>query len=338
MKKILAVIFAISIAALLLASCGGNSPMNEIFWYGDGGSTASSSGGSSMTVMEPSAPMAPPAPGGDYYGEMMSDTQYEGSGVVSMVSSATDENLAEKIIYTVYADIETMNFDETIDRVYELLSQNRAFIESSYVGGKNLSHMYYGWQTYRNANFTLRVPKDRLVEITAGLDYLGNVTSLRSDSQNITAQFTDTEARLRTLAIQEERLLDMLMKAEDVPDMIAIEERLSNVRYQIESMTATLRNWQNQVDYSTLNLSINEVEEFTEIVQLQQRTYWQQIGEGLQATTWNVGLFFMDLFKWFAVNLPVLAILVIIIVVVVIIIRRKLRRSRNKHSGSVDSQ
>ena len=55
----------------------------------------------------------------------------------------------------------------------------------------------------------------------------------------------------------------MLEKAETVADMITIESRLSEVRYNIESVTSQLNNWQHQVDYSTINLSIYEVKELS---------------------------------------------------------------------------
>jgi len=249
-----------------------------------------------------------------------------GFAVVGIV----DSSFTEKIIYTASADIETVSFDETIEGVYLLLTNNGGFIENSNIGGRNYAQSYYGWQTFRNAQFTLRIPKDRLNAVTASLAALGNVTSLRSNAENITAQFYDTESRLNSYRTQEERLLDMLSKTDTVTDMITIEERLAEIRYQIETLTSTLRNWQSSVDYSTLNLSINEVETFTEIDTVQYLTYWQQIGDGLWTSTRGVGRFFMNLFKWFAINLPILVILAVIAVVIIVVVKRQARRSARK--------
>jgi len=139
-------------------------------------------------------------------------------------------------------------------------------------------------------------------------------------------QFFDTQSRLNTLSIQEERLLDMLRRAEDVPDLIAIEQRLGEVRYQIESLTTTLNNWQNQVDYSYLTLNIREVEQFTEPTD----SYWRQIGDGFMSTIRGVGRFFMNLFMWLIISAPVLVILAVIAVAALIIIKRKLRSIKSK--------
>ena len=190
---------------------------------------------------------------------------------------------------------------------------------------------YHGYKTYRTASFTIRVPKDRFDSVTGNLEALGNVTTLRTDAQNITAQFYDTDSRLTSYRIQEERLLAMLESADNVTDMISLESRLSDIRYNIETLTSTLRNWQSQVDYSSVSLYIYEVERYTEIVPVQQRTYWQQIGDGLTATTKNVGEFFMNLFKWLVINLPVLGILAIIAVVIIIIVRRRVKKDKLRY-------
>ena len=347
MKRKVAVLLVVVLSAALLGSCssGGGNDTGAVMsnQMSGGGSGSSFSVGRDYDYNEVGevyaeiAPMAPApsmAPMPEPKPEMAYDDadmgyasmQVAAGGVVPVTAPAVEGGLAEKIIYSVYADIETVDFDKTIEMVYDLLNFNGAFIESSYIGGRNYAQSYHGWQTYRNANFSLRVPKDRLNAVTASLDTLGNVTSLRSDAENITSQFFDTQSRLNSYKTQEERLLDMLGKADNVTDMIVIEQRLAEVRYDIESLTTTLNNWQTRVDYSTVTLYISEVETFTEITPVQQRTYWQQIGDGLQSRTLGVGRFFTSLFKWVVVNLPVIIVLAVIVVVILIIVRKKMRR------------
>jgi len=258
-----------------------------------------------------------------------------GSGFVPITPPVSESTLAEKIIYTVSADIETLDYERTIEQVYQLMGFHGGFLESSYVGGVNLESTLYGWNTMRQASFTLRIPTQRLNAVTTSLSELGNVASLSSDAQNITAQFTDSDARLRSLGIQEDRLIEMLLNAETIEDMLAIEDRLAGVRWHIESLTSTLRDWQNQIDYSTLNLFIREVEQYTERpFEVDERTYWQRIGEGFVETARSVGRFFMGLFMWIVVNSLVLVILAVVAVVVVIIVKssaRKARAKRNQH-------
>jgi len=252
-----------------------------------------------------------------------------GSGVVT-VAANEQPSLAEMIIHTVSANIETLTFDETIENVHRLIATYGAFIESSNVTGINNEANFYGWNFFRNANFTLRVPVENLNAMTANLSALGNVVHQSSHAENITMQFHDTQSRLNSLRIQEERLLEMMSRADEVVDLIAIEERLGDIRMQVESFQTMLNLWQNQVSYSTLHLNIWEVESFTEVVEAQHLTYWEQIGTGFMRTLRNIGSFFMNLFMWLAVNIPVLIILAVITFAVVILIRRYDKKTRKK--------
>ena len=347
MKRIIAVLLAAFLAASLLTACGasGSSKADSAMYGYSGGGGAPAPGGA--------APSASTSPNALY--NMMSDNEYdygndypesaamieaamevgryegENQSGVSDVSGTLPQagGMAEKIIYTANADIETVDFDASIGMVDELIRLNNAFIEYSYQSGRNFSQSYYGYQTYRTANFTIRVPKERYNAMKDSLDVLGNVTSLSTNAENITAQFRDMESLLSSYRIQEERLLAMLEKTETVTDMITIESRLAEVRYSIESYTSTLNNWQTQVDYSTLTLFIREVEKLSETVPIQ-RSYWQQVGDGLQSTTKRVGQFFTEFFKWIVVNSPVLAILAIIIIVIVMLVKRGSKKKRDR--------
>ena len=229
-------------------------------------------------------------------------------------------SLAEKIIYSAYAEIETVKFDESIDKIYELIEKYQGFVESSRVSGSTYNAEYYGYQTYRWAEFIIRVPYENYSGMTGRLEELGIVTSRSTDIENITEQFYDAQARLDTYKTEEERLLAMLEKSDTVADMIEIESRISQVRYEIESLQSTLKNWQNEVDYSTVTIYLNEVEELREVVE-KERTYWQEIRDGFKSSVKSVGRFFKDLFKEIIIALPVLLILAAFIIVIIVIIR-----------------
>ena len=341
MKKTIAIVLVTVFAALMLCGCAmdatGKSDNGMAYNRSELGIASSSPSAAPMpsAVYEYDVVKALSGEGG--YGGYDSNM---GTGAVTDAFTAQQTSSAgggdgysEKIIYNAYANIETIEFDETINNVYELMDFNGAFIESSSIGGRNYAQSYYGWQTYRSARFTLRVPVYRFAAIIDSLSILGNVTSKSSDAENITSQFYDMESRLSSYRTQEERLLAMLAKADTVTDMIEIESRLAEVRYSIESMTTTLRNWQHQVDYSTLHLFIQEVEKLTEYTPIQ-RSYWQQVSDGFRGTMRSIGEFFKELFKWVVVNIPVLIILAVIIIAAVIVIKRLLKRSRSRMRGT----
>ncbi|MBR6513054.1 MAG: DUF4349 domain-containing protein [Clostridia bacterium] len=323
MKRKISVILAILLALCVLAGCGAG-------------------GGASYDAAksENSAPAqydTPADPAYDSEPEYANDSKdgIAGNGFIYQ----TDTDLASKIIYSAYLQIETTTFDDSLAALNAMLSANKAFLESSSTGGASYSDTYYGRQTYRTAEFTIRVPKENFSAMLQGMSEIGNVTRNNVYSENVTAQYTDTESRLATYRVEEERLLAMLEKAETVEDMLTIESRLSEVRYHIESLTSSLKNWDNLVNYSTITVYISEVKELTEQPELQ-RTYWQEIGDGLKLTLKRVGRFFKNFFRDLVVALPVIIVIAVVVILVIIILKaifgkrrradRRLRRRARK--------
>jgi hypothetical protein len=269
----------------------------------------------------------------------------EDGGVFSDEVSLTENaDFSEKMIYTASAEIETTEFDKSVEAVYDLIDNYSAFLESSYVTGNDYRTQFYGYQSYRYAEFVIRVPSSGYSSLTKNLSVLGNVLSVNEQAENITEQYYDVQSRLDTYNIEEERLLSMLEKADNVSDMIEIESRISDVRYQIESLETKLRNWQNQVDYSTVTITLEEVRELTETVEVQ-RTYWQQIGDGLKKSTKSVGKFFKNLFKDFVIALPILltiaviaVILILIIVKIIIPLRQRRKEKRREKTEKAENK
>ncbi len=240
----------------------------------------------------------------------------------------------DKIIYSGSASVETIRFEETVEQVYGLIEQYGAFLESSYVTGKDYSTTYYNRPGYRSANFTIRVPRENFQSFTGALDALGNVTSSSVSAQNITSSYFDTQSRLSTYRTEEERLLDMLSKADTVEDMLNIEDRLADVRYNIESLTTTLNNWDSKVNYSTLDLYISEVKELTPETPVT-RTFGEELSQGFRNTCQWLARAAKDAVIYLVSILPVLVILAVIVLVVVLIIRAK--RHKKSKGKDVDS-
>lgn len=247
-----------------------------------------------------------------------------GGSVADLIQSASKtHNLeTEKIIYTAYADIETLEFDATIQAVYDMMDRFGAYIERSSVSGTDYASQYYGGKTYRRADFTIRVPVQYYSEMSVGLTELGNVLNYSSESQNITAQFTDTESRLKAYRTEYDRLLEMMKNAKNVDEMIQVEARLSEVEYSIEQLEGTLRVWQDKVDYSTININIREVHEYSEPV-VEPVTFWNRLGTALMNSIEWLGDAAQDIAVFIVAAVPILIIPAIVVILIVVIVRRR---------------
>lgn len=192
----------------------------------------------------------------DYEAGASSDSSDSGLSIVSQAQATSD-----KIIYRASAEVETDAFDDCVTKVYALLDQYLGFIENASITGRDYYNVYYNTFSGRSADFVLRVPTDQYESLTANLDTLGAVTYLTTTSENVSSQYADIESRLNALRVKEERILALLEQATTMEDIIYLEEKLSDVIYQIESYTTNRNYLDSQVNYSTINLTLVEVEQ-----------------------------------------------------------------------------
>ncbi len=227
----------------------------------------------------------------------------------------------EKIIYSADAQLETTKFDETVAAVSDMISAYGGFVESSSVNGANYYNKARGNAFLRSANYTIRIPSENFSAMMNALPTLGNVPYTNTYTENVTSQYYDVQARLTAYKTQEARLIEMMAVAETVEDIITIEDRLTEIRYQIDSMQSKLNNWDRRVNYSTIYLSISEVSEYTPTDPVKV-TYGEKLGAAVKNGLKSVGDFFADFLLWFVEALPTLLILAAIAFGIVIILRK----------------
>ncbi|MBO5497114.1 MAG: DUF4349 domain-containing protein, partial [Oscillospiraceae bacterium] len=217
----------------------------------------------------------------------------------------------EKIIYSADATVETTEFDKSIEELNAMLAECGGFVESSSVNGNNYYDSSRGNVSRRTASYTLRIPSARFSGVMEGLSRLGNVPYTYMYTENVTAQYYDVQARMQALQAQEKRLMEMMEIAETVEDIITIEDKLTDVRYRIDSLQSSLNNWDRRVSYSSLNLTIREVQVYTPetVVKI---TYGQRLVRAFTNSLKNAGEFFQDLLVFLVSALPTLAILAVL--------------------------
>lgn len=255
-----------------------------------------------------------------------------------MIQSEGTADLADKIIYTASAELETTDLDKSVDTLYKLVDQYGAFLESSSVTGNNLLDIAAGYTYGRMANFTLRVPKEHYSDLTSALDTVGNVTYLTSNAENITAQYSDVEAQVKSYDTQEQRLLEIMAQADTVEDMITLESRLSEVRMEKERLETQLQNWDRQVDYSTVSVSLTEVQELTPEPPEEEPTYMEQLGQTFMDSVHWMGRAAKGGFRLLVAVIPVLLPIAVVILAVVLICKCAAKRKLKKQEEILRKQ
>ncbi|MBR6353686.1 MAG: DUF4349 domain-containing protein [Oscillospiraceae bacterium] len=224
--------------------------------------------------------------------------------------SAPETN-PEKIIYSADATVETTEFDKSIAALEKLLADCGGFVESSSVNGSNYYDSARGNVSRRTANYTLRIPSAKFSGVMNSLETLGNVPYTYMYTENVTAQYYDVEARMKAYKAQEARLLEMMDLAETVEDIITIEDKLTDVRYRIDSLQSSLNNWDRRVAYSTLSLTVKEVQVYTPET-VTKITYGERLAKAFKDSLEGTGEFFKDLLVFLVSILPALVILAVL--------------------------
>lgn len=245
--------------------------------------------------------------------EEVVDEGYE-QGTVTEAEAATER----KLIKTVNISAETEQFDVLVPGLQKQVETLGGYIESISVYDVNSYYVGEQMVKQRCANLTARVPKEKLDGFLAQVGEQTNVTSRSESVEDVTLQYVDLESHKKALLTEQERLLSLMEQAESVEDIIAIEGRLSEVRYQLESMESQLRTYDNQIDYSTVYLTIEEVRKYSPS---EDASVAQRIQSGFMKSLENIGYGIRDFAIRFVIDIPYMILWLVIAAVAVVVLR-----------------
>ena len=272
------------------------------------------------------------APGNGMAGDYIS--KEEGTVTDSSGTSSLPEN--RKLIQTVNMSVETENLDAVLQQIDSRIAQLNGYVQNSNVHNGSA----YSGRRYRSASVTVRIPAKDLDAFVDKVAEISNIVSSQKTVEDITLGYVATESRMKALQAEESRLLALMEKAETLDELLTVEKRLTEVRTELEQVTSALRVYDNQVDYATIHLNIQEVTEFTEVTEPE--TVWQRIATGFTKGLKGVGQFLGNLFVFVVVSVPYLALIAVAALIVIFALRCSTRRSRKKREkqweGKKDSQ
>ena len=280
MKKLTALFLATALVLALFTACGGSSQ-----------SVAAPAMKGDYAMVEEAAAEAPAA--------MQMNTSMADTGSGETGSAALPEN--RKWIITVDMNAETEDLDALMQQLEAQIAALGGYVEDQSI------HNGSAYSSYRrrSANLTVRIPAQDVDSFTQEVSGIANVVSQNLRREDITLTYVATESKVTALKTEEARLLELLAQAETMSDLLEIEARLSDVRYELENYTSRLRLYDNQVDYATIYLYIDEVQEYTPAPE---RTPLQRIRDGFVSSVKGLGEGIVDAVVWVLSNSPYLVV------------------------------
>ena len=303
--------------ALLLAGCGSSS-------YDTASSNKAMQTMAASDMMTEAAVDEAASEGVYEYDAVAQNSSDTGSGASTAENVQKQVEQGRKLIRRMDIGVETQSFDELLSQIDAKVAELGGYIESSNTYGSS-----YGYEGNRSANYTVRVPADKMDEMVTMVSENANVTRKSESTDDVTLSYVDTKSRKEALEVEQERLMALMEKAESVDAIIALETRLTEVRYQIQSMESQLRTYDNQVDYATITLSVEEVTIYTPDTQ-EPKSDLQRMTDGFVTSVKRVlqGIknFLIDL----VIALPYLLIWAVVIAAIVLVIRVIVKKSKKK--------
>jgi hypothetical protein len=161
---------------------------------------------------------------------------------------------APQVIRTAYVDIRVADVADATAQVIAATTSRAGTIDSQNINSD-------GTSSY--ANIVARVPAETLDAFVSDLGDLGTVISVSINSQDVTTQVVDLDARIGVLQTSIDRLKSLQAQATSVTDLVAVEAELANRQGELDSLTAQRSYLGQQVAMSTITVSLSPITELT---------------------------------------------------------------------------
>lgn len=306
MQKLLALLMALVLTAGLFAGCGASSE--------------------AMDSMSNGAGMSPESPAEGGY-EMDMDASLSESTTTAQPELPEDR----KFITTVYMDAETEELDVMLASLNAKIAQLNGYIESQEIYNGSA----YASRRYRRANLTIRIPAENLNQFTEQVEAEANVVNSTTSLDDVTLSYVAIESRISALETEQARLLELLAMAENMEDLLMIESRLTEVTAELEQVNSQLRVMANKVNYSTVNLNLEEVKEYTEVVEPE--TFGERVASGFTDNLKDLWDGIVEFVIFILTGLPYIVLIAAIAVVVIVLIKRARRKKTPKKAKPIET-
>ncbi len=238
-------VIALILVLLAVSACGGGDDSGEESFAT---SSMTSMDAFDMDVMTSESGMAsaPQQPAAAAASESMEKAMAGDSGAAGS-PGGTLQLADRKIISTGNITVEVDDVESSVKAVEAIADGMGGYVEVlSRSGGDDFSR----------ASLTIRVPQGQFVSAYDRISELGEVLNEHQGSEDVSEQFIDLEARLKSALREEQSFLSLLGRASNVSEVLAIERELARVRADIERYQGQLDFLSRRVDLSTIYVEL----------------------------------------------------------------------------------
>ena len=314
MKKFKLAAIAVLAASLCLTGCGGASNSNSASYKEEAGAAGDyayeSYAGESYAAEETA--------------QMAEGEEYTADG--GSTESALRAQDGQKIVYTGNLSIQTLEYDKSAASIRKKIKDAGGFSEAE--SERDNDYYWYnrsgGSGNTRYLNITARIPSEKFEDFINSLSGDGKVMSRSVNAENISQVYANKETYKKSLEKEQERLLEMMDKAQTIEEMITVESRLSEVERQLNVYRTDLAQMDKDVEFSTVYIELQEVKRYTE--EVSSTTFGEELKYAFEDAINSFKNFCEGIILFVVRNFPYLIILAVIIVLIV----RAIGRSRAK--------
>lgn len=256
------------------------------------------------------------APSKSYYDASSESYGETSSNDPSEILKSDGDDYSRKIIKRQYLTIETLTFDEALQKITEYVEDMGGYFASTDISNNSIRGYY---SNVRRATLSVRIPESKLSEFVGKFtsSEMFNVLRNSLSTEEVTDEYYDLKAQLDALMAQEARLTEMMNEAKNLSDMLLIENKLTSVRKEINSVSSRIQYYDKAVAMSFVDITLNEVEKYEPT---KEKTFFDKVGEAFVGA-WEVFGDFLQgaviVFLWilpFVITLGVIAAIVIVVV------------------------
>jgi hypothetical protein len=189
-------------------------------------------------------------------------------GSMKVANALTTE---AKVIKSGYLYMEVKSVMQAAEQLEKLLEAHEAYVVNSAIQDNRYQ---------LSGEMAIRVKADNLEKLMGAAEKLAlKVTNRSINRQDVTEEYVDVEARIKTKMEVRDKYRAMLSSAKTVEDILKIENELRVIQEELESRQARLTFLQSQVSFSTLTVSFFEVR--PDFGTPHSKSFLTRVGEGL---------------------------------------------------------